>query len=206
MELANSIKVQRAERDLQLVERARDHGDERAFADLMSIYREPLYVMLLKMINDPVVAEDLTIEALGKAFCSLKHYSPTNSFSTWLFSIASNNCIDYMRRRRNAPPVYFGELTTWDDGENTARRELNVPSDSGNPEDDLVRDQRIEMLREVIKQLKPHYRMVVELRYFEELSYEEISDRLGLPIGSVKSRLFRAHDFLYKILSTRKDF
>ena len=206
METSVNLSTEKAQRDYQLVLRARDEGDERAFADLMRMYREPLYMMLFKMTSDATVAEDLTIEAFGKAFHQLSNYTPKHAFSTWLFAIASNNCIDYLRRKRKEQTYYIDDIVSpVSDETQRASRELNIPSDDDNPEEDMVRRQRIQIMREVIKQLKPMYRHIVELRYFEELSYEEIAAKMDIPIGSVKSKLHRAHSLLYTILSQRDD-
>lgn len=181
--------------------RAREHGDQKAYADLMHMYREPIYLMLLKMTNNPTEADDLTIEAFSKAFSSLHLYNPTHAFSTWLFSIATNNCVDYIRKRR-LQTVYLDDLRTYVDHE---VYEYPIPSEARNPEEEVIREQRVQILREVVMQLKPRYRRLVELRYFEERSYEEIAEELQLPLGTVKVQLFRARDLLYNILSKRKD-
>lgn len=201
MEITAHFQTEKAQRDYVLVCRAREEGDQRAYADLMRMYREPLYLMLLKMTNDPTDADDLTIEAFGKAFSSLHLYSPTHAFSTWLFSIATNNCVDFIRKKR-LQTVYLDDMRTCagDDA-----YEYPIPSDASNPEEAFIKDQRVQMLREVVKQLKPRYRQLVELRYFEELSYEEIADRLHMPLGTVKVQLFRARDLLHNILSSKKE-
>lgn len=206
METSVNLSTEKAQRDYQLVLRARDEGDERAYADLMRTYREPLYMMLFKMTSDATAAEDLTIEAFGKAFHQLKNYTPNHAFSTWLFAIASNNCIDYLRRKRKEQTYYIDDVIdpSYDESQPVSR-ELNIPSEANNPEEDMVRQQRIQVMREVIKQLKPMYRYIVELRYFEELSYEEIAAKMNMPIGSVKSKLHRAHNLLFSILSKRDD-
>lgn len=201
MEVAAKFPTEKAQRDYQLVCRAREHGDQRAYADLMRMYKEPLYLMLLKMTNNPTEADDLTIEAFGKAFSSLHLYTPTHAFSTWLFSIASNNCVDYIRKKR-LQTVYLDDMRTCVGDE---AYEYPIPSGDDNPEEAIIQEQRIQMLREVVKQLKPRYRQLVELRYFEELSYDEIAKQLNLPLGTVKVQLFRARDLLYNILSTRKE-
>lgn len=206
METSVNLSTEKAQRDYQLVLRARDEGDERAYADLMRTYREPLYMMLFKMTSDATAAEDLTIEAFGKAFHQLKNYTPNHAFSTWLFAIASNNCIDYLRRKRKEQTYYIDDVIapSYDESQPVSR-ELNIPSEANNPEEDMVRQQRIQVMREFIKQLKPMYRYIVELRYFEELSYEEIAAKMNMPIGSVKSKLHRAHNLLFSILSKRDD-
>lgn len=201
METVNIQLTDKAARDYRLVCLAREKGDEKAFADLLKIYREPLYLMLLKMTNDPVEADDLTIEAFGKAFRSLHLYTPTHAFSTWLFTIASNNCIDYIRKKR-LKTVSINNVYSQDNEEQT---EMQIESNAPNPEEEFITGQRVKIMRETVQLLKPRYRNLVEMRYFEELSYEEISLKLNLPIGTVKAQLFRARDLLYNLLKDRKD-
>ena len=201
METVNIQLTDKAARDYRLVCLAREKGDEKAFADLLKIYREPLYLMLLKMTNDPVEADDLTIEAFGKAFRSLHLYTPTHAFSTWLFTIASNNCIDHIRKNR-LKTVSINNVYSQDNEEQT---EMQIESNAPNPEEEFITSQRVKIMRETVQLLKPRYRNLVEMRYFEELSYEEISLKLNLPIGTVKAQLFRARDLLYNLLKDRKD-
>lgn len=201
METVNIQLTDKAARDYRLVCLAREKGDEKAFADLLKIYREPLYLMLLKMTNDPVEADDLTIEAFGKAFRSLHLYTPTHAFSTWLFTIASNNCIDHIRKKR-LKTVSINNVYSQDNEEQT---EMQIESNAPNPEEEFITAQRVKIMRETVQLLKPRYRNLVEMRYFEELSYEEISLKLNLPIGTVKAQLFRARDLLYNLLKDRKD-
>jgi RNA polymerase sigma-70 factor (ECF subfamily) len=202
MEVKSQLTTEKALRDYQLVCRARENGDQRAYADLMRMYKEPIYLMLLKMTNNPTEADDLTIEAFGKAFASLHLYTPTHAFSTWLFSIATNNCVDFIRKKR-IQTVYLDDIRTSSGDE---VYEYPIPSEANNPEEDIIHQQRIQILREVVRQLKPRYRQLVELRYFEELSYEEIAEQMKLPLGTVKVQLFRARDLLHNILSSKKEF
>jgi RNA polymerase sigma factor (sigma-70 family) len=192
----------KAQRDCELVKAALDRGDQGAYAELMRNYRDTLYFMMLKMTNNPEDADDLTIEAFGKAFKNLKQYTPDYAFSTWLFRIASNNCIDFIRKRKmnESISVNLSELT--DSGEDLADI---LPSPTRNPEEDIIRQQRIQALRDVIERLKPQYRKLIELRYYEERSYEEISVELNLPIGTVKAQLFRARELIYHILKNRPE-
>lgn len=199
----NNSSAENFPADYQLVCRARENGDERAFAALMHMYREPIYLMLLKMTNNPSEADDLTIEAFSKAFNSLDRYVPSNSFCTWLFSIAANHCIDHIRKKR-MQTVSLDEITTVNpEGEQSYT--VQLPSDIGNPEEAFITEQRRQILREIVSQLKPRYRRMVELRFFEELSYEEIAERLDMPLGTVKAQLFRTRDLLVNILKNRKD-
>jgi RNA polymerase sigma-70 factor (ECF subfamily) len=181
--------------DFKVVKKALD-GDQKAYAELMGRYRDSVYFMLLKMVNNKDDADDLTIEAFGKAFSRLKQYTPNYAFSTWLFKIASNNCIDFIRRRKLKMTSIDVPFDT-EDGDSPG---YEIKSTDRNPEQEAIRDQKIVLLREVVDKLKPRYKELVEMRYFQEMSYEEISEKLDLPLGTVKAQLFRARDFLYDIL------
>ena len=194
------LQNEKARRDYQLVLAARDKGDQRAYADLMRYYREPIYMMLLRMTHNPTDADDLTIETFGKAFCQLHSYTPTNTFATWLFAIASNSGIDFIRRRR----LEMISLSAMSVGNENEGYEYPMPSDDANPEEALISTQRGELLRELVRQLKPRYRNIVEMRYFDELSYEEIAERLSIPLGTVKIQLRRARLLLAEILQSHK--
>ena len=129
-------------------------------------------------------------------------YTPTHAFSTWLFSIATNNCVDFIRKKR-LQTIYLDDIRTKSEGE---VYEYSIPSEGDNPEENIIHEQRVQILREVVRQLKPRYRKLVEMRYFEEMSYEEIAEELDMPLGTVKVQLFRARDLLYNILITKKEF
>ena len=193
---------ERALRDIQLVDAARNNGDQQAIRTLMKSYRDSVYMLLLKMVNDPDLAEDLTMVTFGKAFNSLHLYTPTNNFSTWLFTIATHVGLDESRKKRiETVSIDNYSVTTSDNA-----TEIEIPSDEDDPEADIIRQQRFQQLREVVTMLKPRYRHLVELRYFEELSYEEIAERTGLPPGTVSNMLYRAHGLLYKLLKNRIDY
>jgi RNA polymerase sigma factor (sigma-70 family) len=200
MEVVSHL-TEKAQRDYHLVQTAITTGDQKAYADLLNNYRDSLYFMLLKMTNNPVDADDLTIEAFGKAFKYLKQYSPEYAFSTWLFKIAANNCIDFMRRNNRFPNSI--DLNTENEGgmDHTS----NIASPALTPEEKIIEKQKIKVMREVVEKLKPHYRLMVELRYFKELTYEEIATQLDLPLGTVKAQLFRAREFLYEILKNSQE-
>ena len=184
---------EKAKHDYQLVQNA-IAGDQKAFADLLGRYRDAIYFMLLKMVNNPSDAEDLTIEAFGKAFKNISQYTPSFAFSTWLFKIATNNCIDFIRKKRAST------ISLDQSNDNPESSNVTLASETPDPEEHLINNQKIKMLREVVNKLKPRYRTLVELRYFKEFSYEEISQELNLPIGTVKAQLFRARELLYNIL------
>lgn len=172
-------------------------GDEKAFAKLMGRYKDSIYFMLLKMVNNKSDAEDLTIEAFGKAFKNLHQYSPSYAFSTWLFKIASNNCIDFLRKRRGVHvPIEINQENS------DSEQPIRLRSIDPDPEQKMIRMQKAILLRKVVRRLKPRYQTLVELRYFREYSYEEIAKELNLPLGTVKAQLFRAREILFKMVES----
>ncbi|MFC2152884.1 RNA polymerase sigma factor [Bacteroidota bacterium] len=171
-------------------------GDEKAYAELLDRYKDAIYYMLLKMVNNRSDAEDLTIEAFGKAFKNISQYTPNYAFSTWLFKIATNNCIDFIRKKK-ANVISLDHTT--DDQESMG---APLQADTPDPEEDMIKSQRMALTRSVVEKLKPRYKTLVELRYFKEYSYEEIANELNLPIGTVKAQLFRARELLFNILKS----
>ncbi len=191
----------KARYDFDLVQKAINDKDQRAYAELMERYRESIYFMLLKMVNNKDDADDLTIEAFGKAFKRLGQYTPQFAFSTWLFKIASNNAIDFIRKKR----IKALSLDTGFRNEEGSTMEIAVSDDKPDPIQALQKKERVERMREVVSKLKPRYRELIELRYFQEFSYDEIAAELDLPLGTVKAQLFRAREFLYQIMKNTKD-
>jgi RNA polymerase sigma-70 factor (ECF subfamily) len=185
----------KAQHDYDLVQLALS-GDEKAFARLLRRYKDAIYFMLLKMVNNRNDAEDLTLEAFGKAFKNLHQYSPTYAFSTWLFKIASNNCIDFLRKKKG---TYIPIDNNGDQNDNN-NEQIKLKSKDPNPEERLIRKQKAILLHKVVRRLKPRYRDLVELRYFREYSYEEIAKELNLPLGTVKAQLFRAREILFNMI------
>ncbi len=182
--------------DYKLVQLAISKGDQKAYAELLQRYRESVYFMMLKMVNNKDDADDLTIEAFGRAFKKLEQYTPNYAFSTWLFKIASNNAIDFLRKKKLTSAI---SLDTKNDNSDYDSSNL-IKSTHLNPEEFYIKKQKVEMVRTVIDKLKPKYKELVELFYFQELSHEEISERLNLPIGTIKAQLFRARDFLFDLI------
>lgn len=198
--VTNEHLSDKAKQDLTLVEEALN-GDQLAYGSLMDRYRDSIYFMMIKMVKNPDDADDLTIEAFGKAFSRLDQYSPSFAFSTWLFKIASNNCIDFIRKKRI-------QLTSMDSGilsNDGERIKIDAKSVMPNPEETIMQGQRVTHMRHLVSKLKPKYRELVEKRYFEELSYEEIAEEMNLPLGTVKAQLFRARDFLSTMIEKTKD-
>ncbi len=188
--------------DFALVLRARDHNDERAYAELMMKYRDTIYYMMLKMVGNEEDAEDLTLEAFGKAFNRLHQYSPSYAFSTWLFKIASNNCIDFIRKKRIST-LSLDQPMSESEG-NSGDFKENITNNNLDPEERFIRKQKIRIMREIVDQLKPRYRQLIVLRYFREYSYEEIADHLELPLGTIKAQLYRAREQLYQLMKNKK--
>ena len=191
----------RLQLDYQLVCDARDKGSRKAYADLMASYREPLYMLLLRMTHNTTTASDLTVETFSKAFLQLHRYSPTGTFSSWLFSIGVNTYIDYLRKRK-LETVSINSITRTGEGDFI---EYQIPSNQPNPEEMMIRMQRDAALKEVVNQLKEPYRQIIQLRYYEDLSYEDIAEQLKIPIGTVKVRLNRAKALLSSIVKERGD-
>ena len=185
---------EKAAADFALVEEARN-GSEMAFTSLMKRYREPVYFMLFKMVNNSTDAEDLTIETFAKAFNSLDSYTPKYAFSTWLFKIATNNCVDFMRKKYTSPIQYD---SAHDNMDNIA---VTIQSDLPDPEESLIERQKIETIKNIVSKMKPKYRELIQLRYYKDYTYEEISVELNIPVSSVKVDLHRAKTMLYDMLT-----
>ena len=199
MELGNHLSP-KAQIDFELVIRARDFQDEKAYAELLQKYKDSIFFMMLKMVKNQDDADDLTIEAFGKAFNRLHQYTPDFAFSTWLFRIATNNCIDFIRKKKM---VTFSLDKGYEDGEGN-QSTFDIKESNLDPEERIIRKQKIRIMREIVDQLKPRYKELIVLRYFRELSYEEIAETTELPLGTVKAQLFRARDMLYKLLLNKK--
>lgn len=172
-------------------------GNQKAYETLMNRYRHSVYHAMFKMVNSTIEADDLTIEAFGKAFGKLPSYAPNYAFSTWLFRIAINNCIDHIRKKRLK--TYSMDDTIKSDSNSEFSQTLsNFDPD---PEQMMVYDQKIAHVRGLVENLAAKYRSMIELRYYEELTYEEIAHEMQLPLGTVKAQLFRAKELLYQQLT-----
>jgi RNA polymerase sigma factor (sigma-70 family) len=187
----------RAQGDFALVTLAVE-GSQKAYTELMHRYRGAVLTQMLKMVNTRAEADDLTMEAFGKAFRNLPNYEPRYAFSTWLFKIAINNAIDNIRKKR----LRFHSLdSTISPGSDIELAAL-IRSTTRTPEEELVRSQQLNLLRTLIDKLSARYRLMIELRYFEDLSYDEIASELDVPLGTVKAQLFRAKELLYSMMQT----
>ena len=191
----------KALKDFQLINSAINDNDEKAYADLMIRYRKPVFHMILKMIKNRDDAEDLTIEAFAKAFKNLAKFNPDYTFSTWLFRIATNNCIDFIRKKKlNTMSIH--STYTDDNGDSVG---IDIRDTNLNPQEQAIKQQKIEIMRLIVTQLPPKYQVLVKLRYFKELSYDEISKELEAPLGTVKAQLHRARELLLDLVKNKKD-
>ena len=161
---------EKAQVDYKLVQLA-VKGDQKAYAELMQRYKDSIYFMLLKMVNNRDDADDLTIEAFGKAFKNLHQYTPDFAFSTWLFKIATNNCIDFIRRKRK----FTFSIDKGMENDSGQEMQFEIKSPMLDPEEKMIKKQKAILMRDVVEKLKPRYKRLVELRYFQERSYEEIA-------------------------------
>lgn len=189
-----------ARKDFNLVQLA-GKGDQKAYADLMERYKNSIYVIALKMVRNKDDAMDITVETFGKAFKNLMHYKPDYSFSTWLFKIATNNCIDFLRKKK------LDTVSINPTGEEYANApEFQIKSDLPSPEENSIQKQQKEQIKLIIEKLPSKYSILVTMHYFEEMSYQEISAILNMPIGTIKGRLFRARDLLLNILNLEQKY
>lgn len=186
--------------DFKLIDEATE-GSEKAYTELMSRYRKSVYHTLLKMVKNTDDAEDLTIEAFAKAFKNLPKFKKDYTFSTWLFRIATNNCIDFIRKKK----LETMSINNTINSENGDMMTIEIKDDKLDPQEETIREQKIDLIRAIVKLLPRKYQKLVNMRYFEELSYEEIAERLEAPLGTVKAQLHRARELLYDLVRDKKD-
>ena len=179
----------------QLIRRAQQ-GDNGAFEELLLLHQKKVYNLCLRMSANPDDALDLSQEAFLRAWRSLGQYQFEANFSTWLFRLTSNICIDFLRRKKRRQETSLTE--SYDDSDEGA--ELSVPDAQPGPEQQaMTNETKIELAR-AMEQLSPEHREILQLRVIEDLQYEQIADILGVRVGPVKSRLARARLALRKIL------
>lgn len=195
--MENPCTTEKAQRDYVLLRKALDNNDQQAYAELMRLYRDSIFYMLIKIVKNSDDAEDLTLETFGKAFRYLDKYTPQYAFSTWLYRIAVNNSIDYIRHKNNSPQCIDDDLF---EGTTEQLIDRMQSGTSPTPEDEVITKQRMQVLRSAVKQLPEKYRKVVELRYYDELSYEEISESLNISLSNVKIQLLRAKNMLSELM------
>ncbi|HEU4791634.1 MAG TPA: sigma-70 family RNA polymerase sigma factor [Flavobacterium sp.] len=171
-------------------------GNQVAFTFLLDYYWNEVYGFMLKRTENETTAEDITIETFSKAFDKIATYNSEFQFNTWLISIAKNVHIDLIRKKKSS---LFIEIT--DEQDQTA---YNVADTTPSAEDVLITEQNLSQLLQFIKELKPHYQEVIQLRYFQEMSYQEIANKIDEPLSNVKIKLLRAKKLLSEIIQNRR--
>jgi RNA polymerase sigma factor (sigma-70 family) len=199
-ELDESRFSPKALEDFRLVDMAVG-GDEKAYAKLLQRYRRPVYHVILRMVRNVDDAEDLMMESFSKAFKSLHRFKKDFTFSTWLFRIATNNTIDFIRRKKINTLSIENTFTNYD-GEAVS---INIEDKENlDPQEEIIRMQKEEIMQLVVKMLPPKYQKLVRLRYFHELTYEEIVEEIDAPLGTVKAQLHRARELMYDLVKNSK--
>lgn len=193
--VAKTNLSKKALNDYEFVKKA-IKGNQASYGVLMDRYRNSIYHLMYKMTSNSEDADDLTIEAFGKAFIKLPSYVPRYAFSTWLYKIAINNCIDHVRKKK----ITVFSIDAQINEENEQNYAGRLATYMLNPEDQIIKDQRLILIRKLVNQLGTKYRLMIELRFFEELSYDEIAAELEIPLGTVKAQLFRAKEILCDLL------
>ena len=195
----NTNPSESSEQDRILVEQALV-GNERAFRILMQKYDKALHHHIYRMVRTKGEVEDLVQESFIKAFSALTSYSSDYAFSTWLYKIATNHTIDYLRKKK-LPTFSIDKPIQTKDG----NLEYEVPDITYRPDRHVVADQRRALIQQAIDSLPEKYHRGIVLRHQQEKSYEEIAQELDLPLGTVKAHIFRARKLLYKYLRGKKD-
>ncbi len=171
-------------------------GDQVAFTYLLDHYWNEVYGFMLKRTENETDSEDIAIETFSKAFDKIANYNPEFQFNTWLIAIAKNVHIDMLRKKKS---THFVEITDEED-----QQAYNVADTTPSVEDAIITEQNLSRLLQFIKELKPHYQEVIQLRYFQEMSYQEIAEQLNEPLSNVKIKLLRAKKLLAEIIESKK--
>jgi len=190
-------KLESRKEDSRLIKAALK-GDQPSFRSLMKKYHDQVYNLLYRMVHEKDEVEDLTQEAFIKAFQSLQNFNEEFAFSTWLYKIATNNCIDYIRKKKLATFSIDKPIES-KDGEYS----FEIPDSTYEPDKTLIARQRSKVLEDAVNSLPEKYRTVILMRHSEDKDYQEIADELHLPLGTVKAHIFRAREILYKKLKKK---
>jgi len=174
-------------------------GNHNSFTTLVNRYYASLYWVIYRIVGNSTDADDLTSESLVKAYESLSSYSNKYAFSTWLHTIGSNRAIDFVRNRNKQPSPINNPTSTEED--------IMTPSIESDlsAEDNMIRLETNEIIADVISELKPFHRSLIDMRYFKNMSYEEISKKMNKPIGTIKTGLFRARKNLFNLIKDNKN-
>ncbi len=179
----------------QQIEKAKK-GDQAAFTFLLNFYWNEVYGYMLKRTENETTAEDITIETFSKAFDKISGYKPEFQFNTWLIAIAKNVHIDLLREKKSD---LFIEISNTEN-----QQTYNIADTTPSVEDKLIVEQNLSQLLQFIKELKPHYQEVIQLRYFQEMSYQEIANKIDKPLSNVKIKLLRAKKLLAEIIQDHR--
>ena len=173
--------------DIQLIELIKE-GDQKAFEQLIKKYKNTLTFTVQNIVRDERVAEDIVVETFMKIFVNIESYNPEYSFSTWLFTIATNAAIDHTRLKKH---IRFKSSS---DDESELGIFLDTIENKGTkaPDEPLIDENKQKIMQYMLSKLRPDYRKIIELRYFEDLSYKDIADELGISVSMVKTKLHRA--------------
>ncbi len=198
----SSAKEERSARnrqeDYDLVAKARSN-DQEAYRRLMEKYQRPLYFHIGRIVRDKEVLEDLVQETFLKAFDNLHSFDSTYAFSTWLYRIATNHSIDYLRKKK-LQTLSLDEPVSTKDGEMT----IEVADQDSDTDEEIIHAQRMQIIMDAIDSLPEKYRVIIKMRHMEEKSYQEIAELQDLPLGTVKAHIFRARELLNKYLISKR--
>jgi RNA polymerase sigma factor (sigma-70 family) len=183
--------------DISLIEEALN-GKQSAYDKLMKKYYQHIYNLIYKMIFKKEDVEDLTQEAFIKAFNSLQHFDRQFAFSTWLYKIATNNSIDYLRKKKLNTFSIDKEIESED-----SDYKFDIPDNDYVPDTKIIEDERRKVLEDAIESLPEKYKQVITMRHKQEKEYEEIAKELNLPLGTVKAHIFRGRELLNKYLKDK---
>ena len=181
-------------KDTELVTKAKA-GDGKAYDALVMLYKDAVYGVVFRMVRNKQEAEDLTQETFIKAYNSIYSFNETYAFSTWLFKIATNTCIDFFRKRKLRTHSMDQTIRYKDDEIKTEYADTERTADK-----DLLAREKTKLIKQAIESLPEKYKTAIKLRHHEEMSYEDIAQLLDLPLGTVKARIFRAREMLKKTL------
>jgi RNA polymerase sigma factor (sigma-70 family) len=186
--------------DFKLIDSAVS-GNQKAYGELMKRYKKSVYHVILKMVRNIDDAEDLTIEAFGKAFKNLPKFKKDFAFSTWLFRIATNHSIDFLRKKR----IETMSLNSSFKDENGDAVNIDIQANILDPQEETIKQEKIKMMRMFVDRLPDRYQTLVKLRYFDEWSYDEIAKELEAPLGTIKAQLHRSRELLYDLVESEKE-
>ncbi|WP_425415407.1 RNA polymerase sigma factor SigW [Paenibacillus glacialis] len=174
------------------------NGDQQAFGEIVELYKDKIYHLGYRMLSNRHEAEDVVQETFLRVFKSLDRFDPNQKFSTWIYRIATNLCIDRLRKRK----ATYSLDADMNDQEGMDGYSL-IPSDDRTPESELMISETKQLIYDAIESLPAKYKSVMILRYLQDLSLQEISDVLGMPVTTIKTRVHRGREFLRKKLEPK---